>query len=545
MEIFQLESNEELFSILNRIKKSRDDNVILIIPGGLSALRSIINLRVLKEEAISLGKKIAIVCSDNLIKKLAQQSGIEVLDKIEIKEGIVEKGRRTMSDIVIPVKKEREKIKELSTDIETVLDRPLNDLGDKENGFEELFQRKEEIEEPIEMEPKIKKSSFKIFTPKRVIFVLIIFGIIGFGFVLYFVLPRAQIIINPKKETIHFETEITVDKNTDSVIVADNIVPGQVFQLEMDDSRKFPTTGEKDVEEYAKGTIIVYNQYSSSDQTLVKATRFLSEGGKLFRLAETTIIPGASIEEGQIIPNSKEVEVIADEAGEAHNIGPSKFTIPGFKGSPKYEGFYGQSAKPMIGGARGRMKVATRDDIGGAMEIVSLELKGKIQEQFKKKIPEDLKFLENTQTLEIIESNSTLEADQPGKEFVITVKARAWGLAFQEEDVFYLVEKSISDKISENKILIPSSIEVAYGDTEVDLAQGKAVFACQIKSEAAWNLDKEVLKDNLVGKNEVEVRKYLSSLTEIETAKVMFWPFWVKKIPKSEGKIKVVVDTEN
>lgn len=542
MEKFYLESNEELFSIIDRIKRSRDERITLVIPGGLSTLRSIINLRVLKEESISLGKEIAVITSDNLIKKLAQQSGIEVLEKIETKR----ENKRVMSDIVTP-RSLKPIILEESVDSpeEPInLDRPLDDLGDKEEEFEELFQKSQKSPYAEIIEDKIQKQSLRFFTTKRLVIVLVIFIITGLGFGLCFILPRAQVTIIPKKETIHFETEISADKNIDSVIVADNSIPGQVFQLEMEDSRNFPTTGEKDIEEYAKGKIMVYNQYSSSDQTLVKTTRFLSEGGKLFRLVETIIIPGAIIEEGQIIPSSKEVEIIADETGEAYNIGPSKFTIPGFKGTPKYESFYAASGESMTGGAKGRMRVATQDDIEGATEIVSLELKEKIQKQFDKKIPKDLKFLEDAQVLEIVESNSTLQADQPGKEFVITIKARAWGLAFKEEDVFYLIKENISDKISDNKILVPSSIEVNYSEVKTDLVQGKAVFTCQVKSEVAWNLDKETLRENLIGRNEIEVRKYLSSLAEIESAKVMFWPFWVKKIPQSKAKIKIIIEAK-
>jgi len=558
MENFYLEQEEELFSIIDRIKRSRDDKIVLIVPVGLSALRSIINLRLLKEEAISLGKELSLVVSDELIRKLAQQSNIELLEKADIEQEIAKreesvKPGKVMSDIVIPSKIKEPEIEEpeIPEEIpEEVLeekpfgDRPLDDLGEKEDEFEELFRKEEEPvkEEEIVYQPEKIKSSFKFFTKKRVVSLVIIIGIIGLGFVLYFVLPKAQVIIDPKKETIRFETEITADKDVDSVVVADNLIPGQVFQIEMDDSRKFPTTGEKDVEERARGKIMVYNEYSSSDQTLVKTTRFLSKEGKIFRLIENTVIPGATIEGGQIIASSKEVEVEADEAGEVHNIGPSTFTIPGFKGSPKYDAFRGESSEAMSGGAKGRMRVATQDDIDGAIEIVSLELKNKVQEQFDKKVPEDLKLLEETHSLEIIESQSSLEADQPGKDFTVTIKARAWGLAFQEQDVLYLLEQNVVDKISDNKTLIPSTINIDYKNTEADIAEGSAIFTCDVEANAAWQVDQEAMKNELAGKKEVDVRKYLSSLNEIETAKVIFWPFWVKKIPKNQNKIKIIID---
>lgn len=544
MENFYLKLNEELFSIIDRIKRSRDDNITLVIPGGLSALRSIINLRILKEEAISSGKDISIVTSDNLIRKLAQQASLEVLEKeprdgkndnwpeelFERKEPKPTVKKRVMSDIV------RLRVEEPEIEEEEA----LTAVG-KEPEIEEEI---EEPEEEIIHKPKRIRPSFRFFTKKRLIISGVVVCLIVLSFVLYFILPRAQVIISPKKETIRFETEIIADKNIDSINFTNSSIPGQVFQLEMEDSRKFPTTGEKDVEEKAKGIIVVYNEYNSNPQTLVKTTRFLSETGKLFRLIETTIIPGATVEEGKIIASSKEVEVVADEAGETYNIGSSNFTIPGFKESPRYTTFYGRSTEPMTGGAKGKMRVATKDDVEGAMEIVSLELKNEVQEQFGKKIPSNLKLLEDTQILEIVESDSSLKADEPGKEFLITIKVKAWGLAFKEEDAFYLIEKNIGDKISENKKLITSTIQIAYNNVEIDLTKDKADFSCQVEAKAAWVFDEEEIKNNLAGKDEIGVRKYLSALTEIESAKVVFWPFWVKKISKNKNKIKIIIDTE-
>lgn len=554
-----VETNEDLSSIIDKIKRSRSDEIILIVPSNTS-LKSIVNLRILNTEAASLGKEVFIVTGDSLIRELVQQAGFRILEKSEFEKQTAQT-KRTMFDIVAPERvvdlkpKKDEPIVENIEPIETVeepveeskpFDRPLDDLGEKEEQFEELFERKQKEEEIIfePKKPKEPKPSFRIFTKKRIISFIIIIGLVGLGFVFYFVLPSVKVFIAPKKEALRFETEIIADKNVDSVIVADNTIPGQVFQLEMENSKTLPTTGEKDVEEKAKGKITVYNQYSSSPQTLVKTTRFLAEGGKLFRLVETTVIPGATIEEGKILASFKEVEVEADEPGESYNISPSKFTIPGFQGSPKYESFYGESKEPMAGGAKGKMRVATKDDIDGAKELVSLELKNKVAEQFDKKIPSDLKILKDSQSLEVIESSSNLEPDQPGKEFTVFVKVRAWGLAFKEQDIIYLIEKNIVDKISENKVLLPSTIKVDYKSTETDSANGKATFSCQIEADAAWKLNEDEIKNNLAGKNEIDVRKYLSSLTEIETARVVFWPFWVKKIPVDKGKIKIIIQAK-
>ena len=101
----------------------------------------------------------------------------------------------------------------------------------------------------------------------------------------------------------------------------------------------------------AFGTITVFNGYSSEPQLLIASTRFLSSNERIFRTTKNIDIPGAQLNDDEIIPSSISVEIVADYLGAEYNIGPSDFTIPGFKGSPKYQGFYGKSSTAMSGGS--------------------------------------------------------------------------------------------------------------------------------------------------------------------------------------------------
>lgn len=101
----------------------------------------------------------------------------------------------------------------------------------------------------------------------------------------------------------------------------------------------------------ASGTITAFNEYGSESQLLIASTRFLSSNGKIFRTTKDIYIPGANIIDDEIIPSSIDVEVMADYWGSEYNIGPSDFTIPGFKGTVKYVSLYGKSDTAMSGGS--------------------------------------------------------------------------------------------------------------------------------------------------------------------------------------------------
>ena len=449
-----------------------------------------------------------------------------------------------MSDIMPPVKKSAP-LAEKEIEIEEKT----------EERVEEEIKPELEIPEIIEPEtpqiPRVEDERIfpeDAFVPKpkekrkKALVTLGIVCLIILGFVFYFTLAKAEIIIKPKTETMHFQTELNVNKGVAFMDMENNKIPGQLFQVEKEEEREFLATQEKEVKEKAKGTITIYNQYSSAPQTLVKATRFISEKGKLFRTTQTIVIPGAKVEQGEIIPSTIDVKVVAAEPGEGHNIEPSSFTIPGFKGTAKYTGFYGRSIEPMTGGALGKVKVVSADDIAGAKDILTVELKREAKKELEKRIPSELKILKDTSLEEVIESSSSVGAEQVAEKFTIKIKVVAKILGFNESDAVSLINNNLKGKISENKVLIPDTIELSYVVANINLEEGTIRLTCEVKEGLAWKVDIKKIRQALAGKKEVEVRRYLSSRDEIESAKIIFWPFWVKKIPANENKIKITLE---
>ena len=258
MERFYIKQDDELFSIIDNVKLSKDINIVLIVPFGTIALRSIINLRILKEESESLGKSVYVSTSDTLIKKLAKQAGIKVIEaqtKAQIKKPERNMGRivdlRMMSDVVIP--DEEETISEISVE-ESVLEEKIVSepkFEPKPQPEDNYFYKERPYKEKVFAEPlpeRIKKvkrvRSFKIFTPKFFIGVLIFIVLLGLAAIVYFVLPRAQVVITPKKEAVKFTSDILVDSNITEIKLDESTIPGQFFDLEKTESKEFPTTGE-------------------------------------------------------------------------------------------------------------------------------------------------------------------------------------------------------------------------------------------------------------------------------------------------------------
>jgi len=74
---FYIESDEEIISVIGRLRKSSAEENIFVFPKRALVLQSIINLRLFQREAEKLGKKITVISQDEVGRMLAEKAGIE------------------------------------------------------------------------------------------------------------------------------------------------------------------------------------------------------------------------------------------------------------------------------------------------------------------------------------------------------------------------------------------------------------------------------------------------------------------------------------
>ncbi len=162
--------------------------------------------------------------------------------------------------------------------------------------------RKEEI---VIAPEKRARFSFK---KKWILVVLALFFVLSQTLFL-----KAEIIVYPETEKVEYLGEISVG-------LEDELIIAEVFQLKEEETRIFSSSGKEKEEKKAQGTIKVYNNHSSSPQTLVANTRFISSDGKLFYSQERILVPGQRKEGNRTLPGEATVEIKAAEAGQEYNI---------------------------------------------------------------------------------------------------------------------------------------------------------------------------------------------------------------------------------
>ncbi len=131
---------------------------------------------------------------------------------------------------------------------------------------------------------------------------------------------------------------IDVKIQTATVPVSVTATSASVISVQKEGTAEVSATGASvKVDKKASGTITVYNNYSADPQDLVATTRFQTADGLIYRIDKPITVPGTTVVNGKTIPGSIDAVVTADVSGDKYNISNADFTVPGFKGGPKYD----------------------------------------------------------------------------------------------------------------------------------------------------------------------------------------------------------------
>lgn len=370
---------------------------------------------------------------------------------------------------------------------------------------------------------------------------------IGIWFVI-FELPTAYINLFLKKVTTDF-TE-TVDITTAATSYSINtpgkiILPGELLRATQNIQMTFKANGKEEVKEKARGILTVYNSYGSSPQVLVTTTRFESPNGKIFRTEKQITIPGARVQGGKIIPSKIDIEIVADDAGDVYNIEPSSgWKIPGLKGTPKYNGFYGENAKKITGGASGQRLSATDEDKKVAEDTVTAALKESLQAQMIVLLSEKFKTPEEGTVFQITKKEFQYPENDP-ENFVLYMEAEMKKFAFDEETLKRALLEKMKKSISGDVPMRVKTFNLSYASFLPMFENEKIAVTISGNIIFISDIDINKLKAELRGKTRSDMQKIIYSLPGLENAQTSLepkWVFWLGSVPDKENKIYVTTE---
>lgn len=540
MKKIYIDKNDTASAVVEKVVEAEDKDIILYIPRFTKLVSSVNNFRVLKREFDSIEKNIEIESVDDDVLDMAKTVGLTAGNPF------FRKNRRSVSDIVMPSEKHSHAAHHKANSVH-----PHHSAHASEEKAVH-HPRHHKKKKSVFSKFKIPGSgSNKNLTAGIVGLLLLLLG----GFLAFNVLPRADINVVMDKIEWDFSGNLVASTSniSNSFSGGEANVIAEFIKKDKTMTLPYKASGEDDVKERATGTIKIYNAYSSEQQPIVAKTRFSSPEGKIYRITKPLTIPGAEIVNGEIVPSFIEAEVVSDEPGEEYNIPSTRFRIPGFQGSAKYEGFYAESESAMTGGLVGKVKVATADDIETAKADITKSLENALRAELLLILPPDIKLVDGSSRFLVNEIDVDRIADSSGN-FKATGIGTIRAIGFKEEDLFNALEIKLVEEVrvqalKENEfsnddidLVLKDGYTLEYGSPKMDFTEEVMNVPLEMKSVWARGLDVVSFKSDVAGKKQKDLALDELPAPGIKSVSVSLWPFWVRTIPSNVDKITVDVE---
>ena len=601
-EIIYLENDEEITSVIDRLRKAKEKSLALVIPRGGSLAQSIVNLKLLKKSAGELGKEISLVSNDRISRNLASQIGLTVYSKaseaekakpvkeeplpVAVPEGDFKVNSYYGKDDEVIAEGQKELEDSPEEDIEE--DEDLDDIDDEienEPTFTKVSDKSEKVEkEDIEKaykEPQENPKS-EIRNPKDGDHSIvgsdrkdhrdnkfgepkekkpmsrnkkIALGVIGGVVVLllavsYFFLPYAKANVMVKTEDLEVSESIKLDPQATAVDGTNLIIPATTVELEKEISKTYPTTGKKDQGTKATGKITISNLFNYDPATFPKGTRFIS-GDKVFVSLADVTVPGETVDliQQKFIAGIADVLVESESAGANYNIGPSDFVIGGLTGL-KLSRITGHSASAMIGGTTKTINIVSEADYKAAeadltksiTELGKTELIAKAKE-------ENLEIVESKIAAEVISKEASKNLNDEADNFDYRLKMKVSVIVYATEDMRTALVAAAEKNLASDKMLIGKdkfevSAEFVKDVKPVDggTATGELEMKGTMKAKTGQKISESEIKDKIKGKKYAEAKTIIEKYDRVESVTIDVWPSNVARVPYLTSRIKVIFD---
>lgn len=558
MEILYFEATDEVTKAIERIKATDDKELALVLPTGSLILQGIVNLKLIQRIAKTSNKKIVIVTVDKIGRNLATQIGIPVYGKIENGKAVGKLLQKTPQPVTPQAL--RNQIQNETDELTTITgiqvhrydkDNPLNRLdGQNEapsdsGAAPDLASRGKTVThmhdatgkehaEPGFSIPKMPKNIVKYL-----VWLLVVAAIAAAGW-LYWAFPKVNIILNLESEEHQTETNVNAvgeDKTEGDIDLT-------VTTLEKTGSKTVPATGSKDIGEKASGNITLVNQYSTNSQAVPAGSLLVASGGMRFVTTTGVVIPGADITvEGSTNTLNKsgrvQVAIVAENPGAQYNLESGRLTIEGITDGKDGKVF--AESPSTSGGLSETRTVVAATDIENAKNDLMSELTNQATDEALSSLSSGDVIDEATSSNIVSFSTDANENDERA-ELTVTTTVAVNLLAIDQDQLKQVIADEVNAQLDSDKEFTVAENGLNYTIKSLNVAQKKLTLSVSAQGNIVAKLDKEQLRQSLLGKSRKEAERLLGEVPFYQSSEFSFDPRWfIKRIAPANQSLELKV----
>jgi hypothetical protein len=354
------------------------------------------------------------------------------------------------------------------------------------------------------------------------------------GLLLSTVFAGATVTVHPRTEVVTVPASLTAAPQAPVGTLA-----YQTITVTRSSSVSVPAQGTQRVSRAASGSILISNAYNSASQRLIANTRFETADGKIYRIRDSVTVPGATGSGSALTAGTVSAAVYADSPGPEYNkAAGTTFTIPGFKGDPRYGKFSAVAQGAISGGFIGDEPAVASADLATAKSSLEQKIDGEVRAAAVAEIPEGYSAIPGT--LGVVFSDLTQTAGE-NKTATLSQSATATGIIVRQADLASAIARSaVEDYAGE---------AVAFGDAQgMDVAlastsartDGTITLTLRGQAKLVWQFDPGALTQALLGKPKSEFEEVIRAFEPaVAKADASIRPFWHSSFPSDATKIKI------
>lgn len=366
-------------------------------------------------------------------------------------------------------------------------------------------------------------------SPYRTLIAIAIVIIASVGALYYF--STAHVEVTPNTVSAAVQASLTATKSTGDL-------PYEVITAQKVMTQSVKSSGTKAVSSSASGSITIYNTQAKT-QKLITNTRFATTAGLIFRIHSAVTVPAGSAAK----PGSVAAMVYADKAGDAYNVGPTSFTIPGFAGTPQASEVYARSSSAMTGGASGNVPVVEAALEAQTRAALRATLATDLSASLESQVPLGYILVPGAATTtytqmasapsttadmaDVTEQGTIMAVVFPDAALAKATATSVTGLGYQGEPVSFTSTDGLKVVMSELPPQDASSFSFMLAGT----------------ASLTYTVDSTRIAAAVAGKTRVEAQTALANYPEVKRAIIVLRPFWRQTFPQDPSAISITVNT--
>ena len=393
----------------------------------------------------------------------------------------------------------------------------------------------------ITIENGTKKGNHRVII-SIILFIVIIGGALG----LSALLGKTELTVYP----IHREPNISSDF-TAYPDKRDGSLSFEIMTIESTSESQVKASGQIQVEKQATGMIEIIKTTPGTER-LITNTRFRSADGKIFRIKDSIVVPGAIKDNsGASVPGTIQAEVFADEAGDQYNLAPNtRFDVPGFQEGnlpDLYKAIYAENRASFTGGIKGPQFQIDAGELSTARQALQVKLRDDLLKRIEAEKPSGFVTFPGAVAI----TYNQLPAVEYGQDLVTIREQAILQIPLFQSAEFgsFLAKEAVATysggpvRVADTKALI-FAYSSATTSSSVIANEPSLSFSLKGKPQLIWEYDAKKLAQDLAGLPKTAINSVISSqsgtYTGIEGAKVSITPFWKRSFPKKAEEIIVV-----